>query len=164
MTQGLRSLYPKSRYIFPDANILVLLIAGQVRPNLIPQLSPCNYRFDIDDFEVLSNLLAQFDATITTPYILAEVNSLLSALDNNSMVECRAKLAEYIPRLESRYTEPNDLASSSQFPNFGISDVSILFASNQALVVTQDGGLLSLLQEQCDVLDYTAVKQLISAS
>jgi hypothetical protein len=159
---GIRSSYPGSRYIFPDANILVLLIAGQVRPNLVPQLSPGNYRFDIDDFEVLSRLILEFEGTITTPYILAEVNSLLSSLDNNSMVECRAKLAEYIPLLENRYTKPDELASSSRFPDFGISDVSILFASEQALVLTQDGGLLGLLQKQCDVIDYTSVKQLIA--
>jgi len=161
---GIRSSYPNSRYIFPDANILVLLIAGQVRPNLVPQLSPGRYRFDIDDFEVLSRLFAQFDATITTPYILAEVNSLLSSLDNNSMVECRAKLAEYIPKMENRYTEPRDLAANKRFPDFGISDISILFASQQALVLTQDGGLLGLLQKQCDVLDYATVKQLIAVS
>ena len=127
---SIRSAFPKSRYIFPDANILVLLIAGQVRPTIVPQLSPGTYRFDVDDFEVLSGLFAQFDATITTPYILAEVNTLLSRLDNNSMVECRAKLAEYIPNLENRYTQPKDLAASNRFPNFGISDVSILFASD----------------------------------
>ena len=164
MAQGLRSVYPKSRYILPDANILVLLIAGQVRPNLVPQLSPGSYRFDIDDFDVLSHLFAQFDATITTPYILAEVNSLLSRLENNSMVECRAKLAEYIPMLKNRYNDPKELASSNLFPNFGISDVSILYASDQALVLTQDGGLLGLLQKECDVLDYASVKQLIAES
>jgi hypothetical protein len=161
---SIRSSYPKSRYIFPDANILVLLIAGQVRPNLVPQLSPGTYRFEVDDFEVLSDLFAQFDATITTPYILSEVNALLSKLEHNSMVECRAKLAEYIPLLVSRYSEPKDLASSNRFPNFGISDVSILFASDQALVLTQDGGLLGLLQQQRDVIDYASVKQLIASS
>jgi hypothetical protein len=164
MDNGLPTAFPKSRYIFPDANILVLLIAGQVSPNLVPQLSPGNYPFDIDDFELLSRLLAQFDATITTPYVLAEVNSLLSKLDNNSMVECRAKLAEYIPLLESRYNEPKDLASSNRFPNFGITDVSILFASEQAFVLTQDGGLIGLLQKERDILDYDTVKQLIAAS
>jgi hypothetical protein len=164
MRNGLRSAFPKSRYIFPDANILVLLIAGQVSPNLVPMLSPGNYQFDIDDFELLSRLLAQFDATITTPYILAEVNSLLSKLDDNSMVECRAKLAEYIPKLQNRYAEPRELASSNRFPDFGLSDVSILFASEHALVLTQDGSLIGLLQKQRDVLDYTTVKQLIADS
>ena len=159
---GIRSSFPNSRYIVPDANILVLIIAGQVRPNLIPQLSPGNYRFEIDDFEILTQLISQFDAIITTPYILSEVNSLLASLDNNSMVECRAKLAEYIPLLESRYTEPKDLASSNRFANFGITDVSILSDCNQALVLTQDGGLLGLLQKHCDVIDYASVKQLIA--
>ena len=144
---------------FPDANILVLLIAGQVRPTIVPQRSHRELiGLTLTTSEVLSGLFAQFDATITTPYILAEVNTLLSRLDNNSMVECRAKLAEYIPNLENRYTQPKDLAASNRFPNFGISDVRILFAPDQALVLTQDCGLIGLLQKQCDVLDYSAVE------
>ena len=164
MAMGLRSVYPRSRYIFPDANILVLLIAGQVRPNLIPLLSPGSYQFDVDDFRILTKLLLQFDATITTPYVLSEVNSLLSKLDRDSMIDCRAKLAEIIPKLLTRYSEPEQLATSNRFSNFGIADVSILFAADQALVLTQDGQLLGLLQKDCDVLDYSVVKQLVAES
>ena len=153
--------FPNSRYLFPDANILVLLIAGQVRPDLVPQLSPGSYRFEQDDFELLLKASAEFEATITTPYILSEVNTLLSSLDHNSMIECRGKLAEYIPTFVNRYTDPEALAASNRFSNFGIADVSILFASEQALVLTQDGRLLGLLQKECDVLDYSVVKQLV---
>jgi hypothetical protein len=157
----IRTIFPNARYILLDANVLVLLIAGQVRPNLIARLSPGNSDVGEEDFEIIGGLVEHFEATITTPYVLTEVNGLLNKLDANSATECRAKLAEYIPLMEPRYTEPNVLAAHEQFATFGIADVSILHASDHTLIVTADGPLVSYLPKTVSVLDYQQWKQIL---
>lgn len=159
-----RTYFPQES-IFLDSNILVLLIAGQVRPNLLPKLSPGNIHFSVDDFELISTLLRQFKEARTTPYILTEVNSLLnSKLDQNSSLECREKFAEYIPLLANTYTEPKKLAEHSLFSAFGIADISIFEACQNTLVLTDDNRLISLLQGSCEVLDYNTLKQIVEQS
>ncbi|MEP7234176.1 MAG: hypothetical protein ABI778_02660 [Ignavibacteriota bacterium] len=159
--KSIRGLYSESA-IFLDSNILVLLIAGQVRPNLLPKLSPGNIHFSIDDFELIIKILGQFKETRTTPYILTEVNSLLnSKLDHNSGLECREKFAEYIPLLVNTYTDPKKLAAHSLFSVFGLADISIVEACDNALVLTDDDRLIGLLKDSCNVLNYNTLKQLI---
>lgn len=164
MSSILRTIYPDAKDIFLDANLLVLLIAGQVRVNLMQTLSPGNLHLVVDDFDLIKSLLADFDKTITTPYILSEVNTLFNKLDHNSRIQCREKLAEYIPKLENKYQEPTQLATDPLFSSFGIADISILHASEETLVVTEDGSLLGLLQKRRDVLDYSALKSMLSKS
>jgi hypothetical protein len=157
----LRTIFPNARYVLLDANVLVVLIAGQVRPNLIARLSPGSSGLGEEDFEIILGLLDHFEATITTPYVLTEVNGLLNKLDSNSATECRAKLAEYIPLMEPRYTEPKVLAAHEQFATFGIADVSILYASDHTLIVTADGPLVGFLPNTISVLEYQQWKHIL---
>ena len=162
MTGSLREYFAKERYVLLDTNLLVLLIVGQVRPNLLPRLSPGKYSFAIDDFEILKRIVAQFEQAVTTPYLLTEVSSILGKLDHNSMMECRAKLAEYLPALDCRYTGSDKLAQEAEFVRFGIADVSIFRASNETPFVTEDCPLIGLLQNRCSVLNYEAAKQMVA--
>lgn len=159
---GIRSLYPGTKNIFLDANILVLLVVGQVRPDLLAKISPGNVSFDVDDFELIVAILKEFENTVTTPYILAEVNNLLLRIDHNSRIECREKLGEYISLLTNFYTAPIALVKHPQFKSFGIADISILHAaSKETLILTEDGPLIGLLQGSQNGLDYNTLKLIV---
>jgi hypothetical protein len=100
---------------------------------------------------------------IITPYLLSEVNSLLTKLDINSRTDARRILATLIPTLDYYHTKPDLLACDPDFAEFGITDISILHASETAtLVLTEDGPLTGLLKNKRDVLNYKELKDIIS--
>ena len=159
---SIRNAFPGTKTIFLDSNILVLLIVGQVRPNRLQEISPGNISFSIDDFELIKEIILEYRELRTTPYILSEVSSLLNKLDHNSRTECLEQLSKYIPTLANKYTPPQELAVDSRFSAFGIADISILFASEDSLVLTEDNPLIGLLQDSRTVVNYQTVKQLIT--
>ena len=112
---SIRTAFPSTKTIFLDSNILVLLIVGQVRPNLLQVLSPGNISFAIDDFELIKEIILEYGEPVTTPYILSEVSSLLNKLDHNSRIECLEQLSKYIPLLDNQYTPPEELSVDPLF-------------------------------------------------
>ena len=158
---SIRTAFPSTKTIFLDSNILVLLIVGQVRPNLLQVLSPGNISFAIDDFELIKEIILEYGEPVTTPYILSEVSSLLNKLDHNSRIECLEQLSKYIPLLDNQYTPPEELSVDPLFSVYGIADISILSASEDSLVLTEDNPLIGLLQKSRTVLDYHTLKQVI---
>lgn len=159
----LRDLYSHTKKILLDANLLVLLLAAKAGANLI-RLSPGNQTFDANDADLLDNVVAEYkyENMIITPYLLSEVNSLLTKLDINSRTDARRILATLIPTIDYYHTKPDLLACDPDFAEFGITDISILHASETAtLVLTEDGRLAGLLKKRRDVLTYKDLKDMI---
>ncbi len=156
-------LYSHTKKILLDANLLVLLLAAKAGANLI-RLSPGNQTFDANDADLLDNVVAEYkyENMIITPYLLSEVNSLLTKLDINSRTDARRILATLIPTIDYYHTKPDLLACDPDFAEFGITDISILHASETAtLVLTEDGRLAGLLKKRRDVLTYKDLKDMI---
>ncbi len=160
----LRNLYPEVKKILLDANILVILIASKVRPELLERLSPGNRRFAMEDIERLEKVLSKYPIVVTTPYVLTEVNSLInSRVDKNSAVECRAFLAQAIASLENHYVEPSVLSADPDFTTYGIADISIRYAivKEDTLVLSEDNPLRGLLRDRY-ILSYFDLKDILS--
>ena len=138
----LRTIFPSAKNILLDANLLVVLFIGQVRETLFGS-SPVS-EYTNADYELIRGIASEFDAVVTTPYLLAEVNSLLNT--SYAREECREALALLLPEMENRYTEPITLSKDPFFLKFGISDVSIIHAlGSDTIVLTSDGPLAGKL-------------------
>ena len=79
MTHYLDSLFARycQKGILVDTNILLLLFVGRVNRKRISQFKRTQ-QFVSEDYDLLSNIVSQFVAVVTTPNILTEVNSLIN--------------------------------------------------------------------------------------
>lgn len=156
----LRTLFPGSRRLLLDANLLVILVVGQVRKEIFGKSPVSDYRDS--DFDLLFGLMSEFTEVITTPYILAEVNMLLTKTGKYYSVECRAALSNLVPGSPCSYDEPAILSVSPYFASFGISDISIMQAAlTNTVVLTSDGNLAGLLRSnKQSVMLYKELKQI----
>ena len=143
----LRELYPQTRYLLLDANLLVVLVIGQVRQQLFGR-SPVEM-YSNADYDLLVSLIGEFEGVVTTPYLLSEVNTLLTKTGTYYCRECRSALSALIPELSCTYTEPAILSRNVHFATFGISDISIVDSSATSIfVLTAEGPLTGLLGGQ----------------
>jgi len=161
----LRDLFPNATKILIDANILVIIIVGQLRQTLLGSVSPGNFTLTPEDYTLITNEIGAFRASVTTPYLLAEVNTLFPKPDENTLIDCRRTLASYIPLLENNYAIPEVLAVDSSFASFGIADISIInAAAADTLVLTADWALNGLLEQRgCFVIHYEVLRQMIES-
>ena len=161
----LRDHYPNTKKILIDANVLVVIIVGQIRQTLLSSVSTGDLTLTPQDYTLITNEIGAFEASVTTPYLLAEVNTLFPKPDENTLIDCRRTLASYIPWLENNYVIPEVLADDNSFASFGIADISILHAASaDTLVLTADWALYGLLEHRgCSVIHYEVLRQMIDS-
>ncbi len=143
----MKEIFPDVECILIDANLFVVLVIGFVGTRLWGG-SPVE-SFDQSDFELLLATVGEFRRALTTPFIIAEVNSLLNTT-GFARIQCRTALAEYVPALIEQYDESKALALLAGISQFGFSDMSIVQAArdNNAIVLSADGPLVQYLRGQ----------------
>lgn len=142
-----RDLYPDKKHILLDTALVSVLLIGKAHRIQFGQ-TPVEH-FSVRDFEILEGLLGEFESIVTTPYILAEVNTHITTTGLNGRIRSREALVEFIPLLTNIYHEPQSLVLHSNFIEFGITDVSIVeAATSKTFVLSTDGRLVSLLNSK----------------
>lgn len=72
----IQEIFPHSKKIILDSNVFVVFVIGSMELSLWGK-SPVD-NFNRSDFLLLAKTVGEFQSAITTPYIIAEVNSLLN--------------------------------------------------------------------------------------
>jgi len=161
MTDLLVSLIKRHRRtgIVLDTNILLLLVVGEYDPDLIPRFKRTR-QFAQEDFKTLVRLLAYFRVRLTTPTILAEVNSLANQLAEPARGKCLIKFAAGIAVLAEHYEPSASLAALPMFGRFGLTDGAIMrLAEQKLLVLTDDFRLAQYLSSAgVDVINFNHVR------
>ena len=146
----LHSLVQKYRRkgILIDANLLVVLLVGQLGP---AHLKNCRATksFTPDDFSLLQRFVVQFDTLVTTPHILTEVSNLAGTLPEGLLGKFRAMFREVVKRLSERPLPAREIAWAAPFLRFGLTDTAItMIAPRRYLVLTVDLPLCGLLHRR----------------
>jgi rRNA-processing protein FCF1 len=132
----------KSRLLI-DSNLLVGIVIGRARESLLGRKPVEN--FQRSDFDRLTEFVALFKSILTTPFVLAEVNSLINKTGYARM-ECRAALASQIMLMEEMRHSSRELSNDPTFMECGLTDISIKTAAMEdTLVLTEDEELLGIL-------------------
>jgi hypothetical protein len=141
----LPSWVPHTRFILPDSNLLVVVIAGKTRASLLSHGPAKDYTWS--DYEFLIEFLNEFKSTVTTPQVLSEVNSLLNKT-GYAREECRAILAKEIRLMEERLIPSSSISTNPSFPQYGLTDLSIKEAASadDTLVLSADWPLVGMLR------------------
>lgn len=140
MNDSLENLLSRHRggSILIDTNILLLLFVGAFDRRLISTFKR-TAAFVPEDFDLLLRLIGQIPTVVTTPHVLAEVNSLSGQLGEPRRTAYFAHFASRIGVLEERYVASASAAALAAFPRIGLTDGGILsLAGRELLVLTDD--------------------------
>ncbi len=149
----------RSRGVLVDTNILLLYFVGSFSRELIPRFKR-TCEFTVDEYDFLNQLLARFARVVTTPNILAEVNSLSGQMGEPAKTEYFEEFARGIATLDERYVPSATASQLSEFPKLGLTDSGILhLAGGKYLVLTTDLELCHFLEKAAvDVLNFNHIR------
>ena len=150
----------RSRGVLVDSNILLLLFVGSFDRLLIAKFKRTAGRFSVEEFDLLKNLLACFDRVVTTPHILAEVNSLSNQMGEPTRTRFFSDFARKIPLLQEEYVVSAHAAQVEAFSKLGLTDSGILhLVRGNYLVLTDDFTLYGFLEKSgIDVLNFNHLR------
>lgn len=150
----------KSSGILVDTNLLLLLLVGNFRQDQIERFKRTSM-FTVDDFELLVNLLSQFQKIITTPNILTEVSNLAGQIPGSYKEELFKVFATAIDRYFEIKISSNEVANHRQFTKFGLPDTISISLAKQHLVLTAEFPLANYLETiGLDVINFNHLRSL----
>ncbi len=155
---GLLQQY-RQRGVLLDTNILLLYFVGALDPQLIPQFKRTKI-FAVEDFATLQALLQHIETYITTPNILTEVSNLAGQLSGRWREDYFSIFAQGLTLLDEQYVRSTEIATTSVFRRFGITDAGIIHvAQGKYLTITDDFPLSQYLRSQgADVLNFNEIR------
>ena len=151
----------RKKGVLVDANLLLLLVVGDIDVSLIPRFKRTRM-FVMEDHALLSRLLKFFARIVTTPNILTEVSNLGSQLKDDRKPVFASSLQSTIDVLDEQYIQSHEVAETREFSRFGLTDAGILrLAKHRMLVVTTDFPLSQYLASKGgDVLNFNHIRTL----
>jgi hypothetical protein len=139
--------------ILLDSNLLLVFLTGSVGTHLFRVCKRVS-DYTIEDYELLVRLLEYFTVLLTTPHIFTEVSNLANSLPQSYKRDWYRNLADLIASakeptgLREEWTPAVELAETSEFVAFGITDAALANLSSKALLVTEDHRLTGALRNQ----------------
>ncbi len=113
------------KQIILDTNLLVLLIIGLTDRRFIAKHKRTR-SFEVEDFELLTNALANYDQIIVTPHILTEASNLISQTDEPTTSAVRATLLKLLESQKEEFEASVEIAKHNSFLRLGLTDCAIL--------------------------------------
>jgi len=108
-----------------DTNLLVLLIAGTIKPALVGTHRRLR-AFSDQDYQNLSAIAARYAEHVSTPNILTEASNLLGSSDQEMFPGAGVALANYCARLREIYVPSEAVMSEGVYLRFGLADAGIV--------------------------------------
>jgi hypothetical protein len=150
----------RSRGVLVDTNILLLYFVGTYDRDLIARFKRTRDRFIGKDYDLLSKFLGGFKHIVTTPHILAEVNSLSAQMGDPGKTDYFATFAKNLAALSEHYVVSATAAKMEAFPKLGLTDSGIMhLAATPFLVLTDDFRLYGFLERSgVDVVNFNHLR------
>jgi rRNA-processing protein FCF1 len=147
--------------ILLDTNILLLYLIGRFNPAQIERFKR-TAKFVQDDYRLLDRLVARFKTIVTTPTILAEVNSLSGQLPESIHLQYLPVFSHEILSFQEDFVASRQLAELPEFIRFGLTDAGVLqTARDRYLVLTDDFRLSQhLVKAGLDVINFNHIRVL----
>lgn len=148
--------------ILVDTKLLLLYFVGQYDPTLISRFKRTD-EFTVDDFELLSLIIQQFNRLVTTANILTELSNFSGQLKEPERTNYFRHLSERILLLKEPQIQSKTIVRSEEFIKFGLTDAGVfLLAKKSYLVLTPDFPLAQYLQTAgVDVINFNNIRGLI---
>ncbi len=142
-----------------DSNLLLLLFVGRFRRDLISKFKMLT-TFTPEDFDTLAVVVGQFGRIATTPNILTEVSNLSGTLSSQIKPAYYESFSRDLALLDEKYVPSKDVARTSAFRPFGITDAGIALIAKEGILVLTDDLMLCqyLLGNGIEALNFNHVR------
>src|SRR3954466_12756736 len=104
-----------------DTNIALLLVVGTHDPEMLPNFKR-TAQFTPEDYATLRRVMNRFKSIVTTPTILAEVNSLASQFGDPAKTQVLRTFSKMVRDLSEEYVPSAIIADDAEFARFGLTD------------------------------------------
>jgi len=145
-----------------DSNLLLLYFVGACDKNII-----CSFKrtkmYTIDDYNLLSHYVNQFQFVTTTPSILTEVSGFLNQLSSNMKPAFYDKFSSLLSNFNEKHSPSSELSLSDSFSKFGLTDTGIIEGAkkHKMLVLTDDFRLSGYLNSRnIDAINFNNIRML----
>lgn len=124
-----------------DANLLVLLTIGAVRPDLVGRHKRVR-AYTVEDYEVVLELVNAANRVWVTPNALAEASNLLGFGRRNTPPEFAMGLRQLVESVLEIYVPSEQVADRAEFGRLGLNDAALLeLVTPERSLLTMDAKL-----------------------
>lgn len=152
----------RSKGVFLDSNLLVLLFIGLLEPDRVQSFKRTNnHGFTRSDFSLLQKIVATFSKVVTTPHVLTETTNYIFELHGGVRESALRIIAEAVQTFKERRSESKKLVRTSFFTIFGLTDSAVLdLPPKKYLVLSIDAPLVIALQRKgVDAINFNYLRQ-----
>lgn len=127
--------------IIIDSNSLVVLLLGNMNPNLVSKHRRTSI-YDKEDYFNLLRVIKSYKNLLVIPNIWTEVDNLLNNFSGNYRYEYVKVISELIKETSEKYLESKIIVSKDYFSSIGLTDSLILeLGKNCEFIITSDSKL-----------------------
>jgi hypothetical protein len=142
-----------------DANLLLLLYAGNCDVRLIGPRFMHLKAYTVEDYFALSYILKQFTRLVTTPNVLTEVSNLANKFTPDDKRDFFPQFAQEMHLVEEFHCPSKQAAQSDLFPILGLTDTVLLKLCKDYLVITDDLRFYAKMTDQgLEALNFNHVR------
>lgn len=129
-----------------DTNLLVLFIAGALKPSLIGHHRRLR-SFSTEDFNRLNRMVREYHVHVSTPNVLTEASNLLGSEHQQITQGAAEALCLYAAGLDEIYQPSRDIMRETAYTKLGLADATILQTAllNDVEVLTVEFPLHNIL-------------------
>ena len=129
------------RDVIIDSNIFILFLTGQINENKIKNYTR-NSLYTRDDYNLLINILSNYDRIITSPNIFTEVDNILNRITGEDKYKYLILVKKIYNQTIEKYIKTETVSQNWYFDTLGITDSSILMmAKDCELLISGDSNL-----------------------
>lgn len=127
----------KYQKIILDTGPLFLLLVGWYNPQKLDKIS-----FTEEQFGILLSYIHQFNESVVTPHVLAEMSNLAGNRLKENFPEFMEKTAVFLQEVEEEHIKKEEIIAKNNrklLVDFGITDAALALASGKdRLILTAD--------------------------
>lgn len=139
-----------------DTNLLVLLLVGSWRPQLISTFKTTS-AFSVRDYDLLLDIVCAGSKLVATPHVLAETSNLIRGVDHRTRTALRECLRQLVGEVTEFHVPATTATADGLFSRLGLTDagISVLASREDVSVVTGDLDLyVGLLDAGVDAVNF----------
>lgn len=150
----------RSKGILVDTTLLLLLVVGST-----PSIKGFKRirTYEPADYQLLIQLIDQFDHLISTPHVLAEVCNLTNGLFGRHLSDFYATFKRMLPTIIEIQTPATEISERFSLNPYGLADVGIMAAAKDNYLVLTDDLRVSdfAAQHGVDVVNFNHVREAV---
>jgi hypothetical protein len=149
--------YRRKRLIV-DTNLLLLALIGGTS-SIVAFKRTRGY--SDDDYQLLLNVIDQFEKLVATPHILAEVSNLTNGLYGSKLRDFYSTLKHSLSTIIEIHNPALDISRDYELSPYGLTDVGIVAAAkDNYLVLTDDLRVAGFAHQHCvDVVNFNHIRE-----